>query len=446
MLETRKHLSFSGLTKSLRKTFTKVENKERKLTPLGIPANPNNRISLTDCLMAGFATFSLKYESLLRFDHDSRGGDPNLMENLRTVFGITQPPSDTRMRERLDGIDPRNLDVGFKDIFAHVQRGKGLVGMESYRGDYVVSLNGTGVFASSEIRCENCMVKNAGKKNESYYHQDFCAVLVKPGCKTVLPIGSEAIVNSDGMTKNDCEFNAAQRLIPRLRSQHPHLAMCLVLDGLHSKAPIVKLCKENSFRYIIVAKDNDHKHLFSQFNDSSQCNIESISVDDGKTLKEYSFANNLELNESNPDVKVNVLQYVVTKDGKVTSRFVWITNYQLTKSNAAKIESMGRARWKIENETFNTLKNLGYNYEHNFGHGNKNLSVIFSMLMLLAFAVDQTLERCCQTFKEAREKAGTKKALWRKIRTLLEYVIVDSMEETYRIIIGKTRLHPAGSG
>ena len=32
----------------------------------------------------------------------------------------------------------------------------------------------------------------------------------------------------------------------------------------------------------------------------------------------------------------------------------------------------------VENETFNTLKNQGYQLEHNFGHGTKNLSTVFA--------------------------------------------------------------------
>jgi len=49
----------------------------------------------------------------------------------------------------------------------------------------------------------------------------------------------------------------------------------------------------------------------------------------------------------------------------------------------------GRARWKIENEAFNTLKNQGYQFEHNFGHGQQQLSVVLALLMMLAFLVDQ---------------------------------------------------------
>ena len=42
----------------------------------------------------------------------------------------------------------------------------------------------------------------------------------------------------------------------------------------------------------------------------------------------------------------------------------------------------GRAQCKIENETFNTLKNQGYNFQHNYGHGYQNLCSIMIMLRI----------------------------------------------------------------
>ena len=82
----------------------------------------------------------------------------------------------------------------------------------------------------------------------------------------------------------------------------------------------------------------------------------------------------------------------------------------LTPDNVDVIMRGGRARWKIENETFNTLKNQGYHLEHNYGHGEQNLSVVFAMLMMLAFLVDQTQQLCCPVFQAAGrnwERNGT---------------------------------------
>ena len=77
----------------------------------------------------------------------------------------------------------------------------------------------------------------------------------------------------------------------------------------------------------------------------------------------------------------------------------------------------GRSRWKIENETFKTLKNQGYQFEHNFGHGNINLSVVFAMLMMLAFLVDQIVQCACPLFRAVWTKFGSKRALWEKLRS-----------------------------
>ena len=79
---------------------------------------------------------------------------------------------------------------------------------------------------------------------------------------------------------------------------------------------------------------------------------------------------------------------------KVRSKiFDWITDFTITSKNFVKITHAGRARWKIENETFNTLKNQGYQFEHNFGHGKKYLTANFSVLMILAFLIDQIQQR-----------------------------------------------------
>ena len=89
-----------------------------------------------------------------------------------------------------------------------------------------------------------------------------------------------------------------------------------------------------------------------------------------------------------------------------TKTFTWITDIKITESNVYDLMRGGRTRWKIENETFNTLKNQGYQFEHNFGHGNKNLNVVFTMLMFLAFAIDQLQQISCTFFQAALEEVG----------------------------------------
>ena len=97
----------------------------------------------------------------------------------------------------------------------------------------------------------------------------------------------------------------------------------------------------------------------------------------------------------------------------------------------------GRARWKLENETFNTLKNQGYEFEHNYGHGYKNLSTIFAMLMLLAFFIDQTQSISCTVFNAAKDKIKRKSYLWERIRNIFQLFLIESWEELFSYIIHK---------
>ena len=96
----------------------------------------------------------------------------------------------------------------------------------------------------------------------------------------------------------------------------------------------------------------------------------------------------------------------------------------------------GRVRWRIENETFNTLKNQGYNLDHNYGLGKKHLSSVFVTMMMLAFLVDQVQQMCCPLFQAARKEMGCKRLLWERIRGYFHrYMSLPSMEMILRLIV-----------
>jgi hypothetical protein len=134
-------------------------------------------------------------------------------------------------------------------------------------------------------------------------------------------------------------------------------------------------------------------------------------------------------------LKVNVLDYYeIDLKGK-ERHFTWITDLPLTKSTVFKIMKGGRARWKIENETFNTLKNQGYHFEHNYGHGDKNLTTVLAYLMMLAFLIDQVQQLCCTLFKSALEFSRSKIRFWEKIRGYFTLYYLDSWKQLYDAII-----------
>lgn len=97
-----------------------------------------------------------------------------------------------------------------------------------------------------------------------------------------------------------------------------------------------------------------------------------------------------------------------------------------------------RARWKIENETFNTLKNQGYHFEHNFGHGFKTLSNVLAGFMLLAFLIDQCLEAVNLDFKKLVQHTKQRCRLWNKIRSGIQWVQFGSWDALYQAILNST--------
>jgi hypothetical protein len=267
----------------------------------------------------------------------------------------------------------------------------------------------------------------------TYYHQMLGASIVHPEKSNVIPLCPENIQNEDGSEKNDCERNAAKRFMENLKREHPHLKVILLGDGITSNAPYIRLAEQNSMKYIFGAKPGDHKALFDAVEASEDTQYHEL-LDDKGFLHQFRYLNDVALNKSNPDVRVNFLEYMQTDPKGKETRFSWVTNIWITQKNAFMIMRGGRARWKIENETFNTLKNLGCNFEHNYGHGKKYLSTVLCILMMLAFLIDQTQGIACSLFQAVKKRTSTNRNLWETLRVLFQRIQISSWEWLYRFM------------
>lgn len=425
----RKHLSIPGLIKTVHQQFSKIPDPRNFRREGSIP--------LKDHLMSGLAVFGLKCPSLL--DYDRSRSDEATALNLRDLYLVEAPPSDTYLRERLDEVNPDALRPAFKRVFASFQRGKGLEEFEYMDGHVLISGDGTGQFSSGKVSCPQCCTKKHRSGSITYYHQMFGVCVVHPEKRNVIPLCPELIQNGDGGSKNDCEQNACKRFLENFRREHPHLKAIVLADGLSSKAPNIRQIDKANLKYILVAKPGDHKHLFEQIDESEETAYHEIRTED-KVLHQFRFLNDASLNKSNQDVKVNLIEYRVTNSKGKELNFSWVTNIEVSPTNALKIAKAGRARWKIENETFNTLKNLGYNFEHNYGHGKKFLSTNFCMLMMLAFLIDQVQEISCSLFQRCKKKAGTYRGLWQSMRTLFRFIPLKNWEHFYLVLTKETLL------
>lgn len=420
MLKAVSDLSASHFLKVMRADFERIPDHRAA----------NVKIELADALMSGYAMFSLKDSSLLAFEQ-RRTTDAN----LKSVYGLKAIPCDTQMRTIVDGVSPDSLKPLFKDIIGQLRQGQVLAQLK-FRGHYLVTLDGSEHFCSNKIHCPSCLERKSGKTGEvRYVHQSLVGAIVHPDFKEVIPLVPEPIIKQDGTTKNDCERNAAKRFMAQLRQDYPDWPFIITEDGLSANAPHVQELKKHNLRYILGVKEGDHAFLFETVAAAQQagqtteyeCQVKGVT-------HRFRFINQVPLNASHPDLLVNFIEYWEIKGNK-TQHFCWITDFTVSTANVFELMRGGRARWKIENETFNTLKNQGYHFEHNYGHGQQFLSVNLAALMLLAFLVDQAQQLTSTLFQAVLKKEGSRKQLWEHMRALFYTLPFSSLEEIFRALL-----------
>ncbi len=399
----------------------------------------NARYSLADVLKSAFAMFSLKCPSLLDFKKQSVPEQSNLRDIYRIDGAI---PCDNQMRSLLDPLDPHHLRPLFRAFFLRLRQA-GVIRQYQYWQQFViVSVDGVEHFSSTTVHCPSCTTRTHRNGVVSYHHAGLAAVLLHPDQPEVFPLDFEPILRPDGARKNDCERTAAKRLCEQLAESYHDLPILLVEDALYANAPHIRQITQYGWRYVLNVKPDSHQSIFKQFaGRAASGQVKELRQRDEHGVEHYfAWTNDLCLCESAIDVKVNFLLYEQTDQGGQVKRWTWITNLPLSARTVDKVMRGGRARWKIENETFNTLKNQGYHFEHNYGHGEQHLATVLALLMLVAFLIDQIQQRCCALFRQLWRGLGTKAKLWATLRSVFRVLVFHSMESLYRHMASLYRL------
>lgn len=402
----------------------------------------NQKIALKDVLLSGFALFSLKDSSLLEYIHQYK----TRRSNLKTVYGIQKCPSDTAMRQILDEVEPSQLQE-LPSRYIQLLDEEGCLSPFELKGEHLsnhllIPLDGTQYYCSKKVGCPCCLTKKHKDGTMTYHHNALSGVIVHPDRSEVLVVATEDIQIQDGHTKNDHELQAAIRLMPLIRRGIGDRKAILGGDSLFANAPFIRLAHSFNFNFLLSIKEGYQGYPFIQFNELSKAQKTiKYSTKDKKYQYHYEFVNNLCLNGQNQDIEVNFMRFqqIDLRSGEILT-MTWITDIPITTQNCSIIVKAGRARWKIENETFNTLKNQGYQYEHNFGHGKKHLAQNFAQLMFLAFLFDQIQQLLDKLFTKALNICATKKLLWLRIRQIFDLMPVNDMETIFKIITKNIKL------
>ena len=149
---------------------------------------------------------------------------------------------------------------------------------------------------------------------------------------------------------------------------------------------------------------------------------------DKARLHVFEWINHVPLNGNKDTPWVSYFEYWLIREGKATYHNSWVTDLTVDDNNIVELVKAGRCKWKIENETFNTLKNQGYHIEHNFGHGKKHLSMNFFLLNLLAFFMHQIFELTDKLYQKCRKEFSSKEEFWNNLRSVIRMLIFPDWE------------------
>jgi hypothetical protein len=383
-------------------------------------------IAVADFGLSAFALFFMQSASFLAFQRTLEKGQGR--SNCQTLFGIGRIPSDNYIRDMLDGADPALLQPCF-------ERMEQLLTAPPLRQSFarlgeriLIAWDGTEYFCSQKLGCPHCLTRKRASGKVESYHTLLAATAVAPGHSKVVPLFPEFIAPQDGAEKQDCERNAAKRWHSRHAERLRALRPVYLGDDLFACQPIVKMLADAGDDFIFTCKETSHKALYDFIDGAApEHHVETIRKGKAVETRRYRWIADVPLRDGKDAVLVNWIALdIFDRHGRTKYSIAWVTSLPVSEANVALIAAAGRARWKIENETFNVMKNHGYELEHNFGHGETFLAMTLAALNLLAFAWHSALDIVEPPWQAARQAAAKRSSFFAHILTLTSYVIFPS--------------------
>jgi hypothetical protein len=392
----------------------------------------NSRYRIEDVALAAFSVFFTQSPSFLSFQ--SAMQQTKGKNNAQSLFGITQIPCNKHIRDLMDEVSPSHVTPVFTYVFDGLEKSGHLDPFRSYNDNLLLAFDGTQYFSSNQIHCENCNQKKHTNGTVTYSHAVVTPVIVAPGNNKVIALQPEFITPQDGHDKQDCENAAAKRWIDKYGPIFKAHGITILGDDLYCKQPICSLLSDQGLDFILVCKPDSHTTLYQWLEDLDAMKAIDTVVEKrwtGKTheIDTYRFANQLPLRDGEDAIQVNWCELTTRlPDGKILYKNAFATNFKISKSNVKQLVKDGRARWKVENENNNVLKNRGYNLEHNFGHGKKHLASLLLALNLLAFLFHTVLELMDEKYRLVRAELPTRETFFDDVRALTRYMYFNSWD------------------
>jgi hypothetical protein len=392
----------------------------------------NGSYPMADIGMAAFSLFFTQCPSFLAFQRRFEEGHGR--SNCETLFGMSRIPTDNHIRAMLDPVAPDHLFPAFGEAVAALERSGGIAAFERLGSHVLIALDGTEYYRSTKIHCRHCSTRTRkGRKGQvtEYFHTMLCATIVAPGHARVVPLEPEFIRPQDGHDKQDCESRAVRRWLERHGARYQRLNPIYLGDDLFACQPVCDAVLAERGHFLFTCKPSSHQTIQEYLTGIELPErIERIKKGRERTTHRYRWLCDVPLRGDKDALKVNWLSIEIhNARGKLTYRNSFITDLPVTRENVADLADCARARWKIENETFNVLKNGGYHLEHNFGHGKQHLSALLACFNLLAFAIHTVCDLAKGAWRHARETLGPRARFFHNLQGLTTYLVFSSWTE-----------------
>lgn len=403
---------------------------------------PNYRYPVASAALTAFGAFYFQQPSLL--SHEGTLAQKIYYDNFLNLFHRQPVISSQTLRNILDPVDPKSFIPAFDDIFNKLDR-SGLLSSLAFSQQMGLLFSGDGVdyFSSEEISCTNCNhahhLRDDGTERIVYSHKMFNVGIVHPTEHMFIPLNPEFMTPQDGSKKQDCEQNGAKRWLTSFRKRHKTVRATMLVDALHCNHEFLTMVLGHRFQFIATCKPGSCKTLYEWINTARQGKetavVEHRKIIKGKSvLFRYEYINNVPLRDTEDTLRVNFISMceIDSKTAKVLHRFEYVTSLTVKDNNVDQLILAGRKRWKVENEGNNTLKNQGYYFDHNYGHGKKHLSAVIATLIIYSFLVHTILRLVGQDgITKVLEACYARKKCINILASAIEFCRVGSWEELY---------------
>ena len=391
---------------------------------------------MADIGMAAFSAFFIQSPSFLSHQIQLRAGAGHGRSNCETLFGMQSIPSDNHIRDMLDFVEPASLDGLFDEALAAVERAGALAPLTRLDGRMLIALDGTEYFCSNKLSCRHCSTRKRANGVTEFYHTMLAASIVTPGRNLALPLPPEFVRPQDGHDKQDCESRAARRWLLAHGERYRRFDPVYLGDDLYAHQPLCEAILASGGHFLFVCKPDSHKTLYEYLTGVEMaCLSKPVKRGKQRATHAWRWLNAVPIRDGEDALMVNWLELTIRNaKGEITYRNSFVTDLPIDASRVEGMADAGRARWKIENETFNVLKTKGYNLEHNFGHGKSHLSSMLASLNLLAFAIHAAAELADEAWNLALKASGARIRFFNHLRSLTVFILFPSWEDLLKTL------------